>query len=345
MTSLTARVAVSAQRYSKPTTADADYKLQQDLARPIIYHLRVATCSQPEVKGLTMMTNSQYNGWRFAKMSARQMSPEETRMAEESTASLVEYACKDQVATLTLNRPQRLNAFNDELVRHLADALRRFDLDPEAQVAVICGNGRAFSSGADVHQRQLRKREEFLEHGGPQGWGANSGDLLTRSVNWKPVIAAPHGYAMGLALGIVLECDLIVAAAGTKFQVTETSRGLGGAKYWALLNFRGAAAFATEVTLTGRFFTAEEALAAGIINRVAPEGRHLEVAYELAAEVAKNPPLSVRATVRTRRWYMDQLEREVTMQTAPLKLYLSEDFQEAARAFAEKRKPGPFKGR
>ena len=99
---------------------------------------------------------------------------------------------------------------------------------------------------------------------------------------------------MGLAPGIVLECDLIVAAAGTKFQVTETSRGLGGAKYWALLNFRGAAAFATEVTLTGRFFTAEEALAAGIINRVAPEGRHLEVAYELAAEVAKNPPLSVR---------------------------------------------------
>jgi enoyl-CoA hydratase/carnithine racemase len=169
--------------------------------------------------------------------------------------------------------------------------------------------------------------------------------LLTRSVNWKPVIAAPHGYAMGLALGIVLECDLIVAAAGTKFQVTETSRGLGGAKYWALLNFRGAAAFATEVTLTGRFFTAEETLAAGIINRVAPEGRHLEVAYELAAEVAKNPPLSVRATVRSRRWYMDQLEREVTMQTASLKLYLTEDFQEAARAFAEKRQPGPFKGR
>jgi enoyl-CoA hydratase/carnithine racemase len=266
-------------------------------------------------------------------------------MAETSAPSLVEYACRDQVATLTLNRPEKLNAFNDDLVRHLADALRRFDLDLEAQVAVICGRGRAFSSGADVHQRQLRTREEFEQHGGPQGWGAHSGDLLTRSVNWKPVIAAPHGYAMGLALGIVLECDLIVAAAGTKFQVTETSRGLGGAKYWALLNFRGAAAFATDVTLTGRFFTAEEALAAGVINRVAPEGRHLEAAYELAAEVAKNPPLSVRATVRTRRWYMDQLEREVTMQTAPLKLYLSEDFREAARAFAEKRPPGPFKGR
>ena len=87
--------------------------------------------------------------------------------------SLVEYACNNQIATLSLNRPDRLNAFSDELVRHLADALRRFDLDPDAQVAVICGNGRAFSSGADVHQRQLRRREEFLVHGGPQGRRVN----------------------------------------------------------------------------------------------------------------------------------------------------------------------------
>ena len=181
-------------------------------------------------------------------------------MTQMNSGNLVEYSCDNQIATLTLNRPEKLNAFSDDLVRHLADALRRFDLDPQAEVAVICGAGRAFSSGADVHQRQLRRREEFLQHGGPQGWGANSADLLTRSVNWKPVIAAPHGYAMGLALGIVLECDLIVAEAGTKFQITETSRGLGGAKYWALLNFRGAAAFAAEVALTGRFFTAEEAL-------------------------------------------------------------------------------------
>ncbi len=266
-------------------------------------------------------------------------------MAETSGASLVEYECRDRVATITLNRPEKLNAFSDELVRHLADALRRFDLDPAAEVAILCGRGRAFSSGADVHQRQLRKREDFEALGGPQGWGATSAELFTRSVNWKPVIAAPHGYAIGLALGIVLESDLIVAEAGTRFQVTETSRGLGGAKYWALLHFRGASAFAAEVALTGRFFTAEEALAAGIVNRVAPAGGHLEAARELAAAIAKNPPLSVRATVRTRRWYMDQLGREVAMQTAPLKLYLSEDFAEAARAFAEKRPPGPFKGR
>ena len=258
---------------------------------------------------------------------------------------LVEYACEDHVATLTLNRPEKLNAFNDDLVVALMDALRRFDADPEAYVAILCGRGRAFSSGADVQQRQLRSREEFQRLGGPQGFGAHSSDLLTKSVNWKPVIAAPHGYVLGLAVGIVLESDLIVAEAGTKFQITETPRGLGGAKYWGLMHFRGAGAFGTEVALTGRFFTAEEALAAGVLNRVAPSGTHLDVARELALAVCQNPPLSVRATVRSRRWYMDQLGREITMQSAPLKLYLTEDFQEAARAFAEKRKPGPFKGR
>jgi enoyl-CoA hydratase/carnithine racemase len=266
-------------------------------------------------------------------------------MAEAGAETLVTYDCADRIVTLTLNRPDRLNAFSDDLVRHLADALRRFDLDPQAEVAIICGAGRAFSSGADVHQRQLRRREEFLEHGGPQGWGANSADLLTRSVNWKPVIAAPHGYAMGLALGIVLECDLIVAEEGTQFQITETSRGLGASKYWALMHYRGGGAFTMEAALTGRFFTAEEAYKANLINRVAPKGKYLEVARDLAEQVIKNPPLSVRSTVRMRRRYMDQLSREVMFQTAPERLYLTEDFHEAAKAFTEKRKPARFKGR
>lgn len=266
-------------------------------------------------------------------------------MPQTSESNLVKYAREDRIVTLTLNRPNKLNAFDDDMVRHLDEALRRFDADPEAYVAIICGSGRAFSTGADVQQRQLRTREEFERLGGPQGSGANAADLLTHTVNWKPVIAAAHGYVMGLALGLLLECDLVVAEEGTRLQVTELSRGLGGARHWGLLQFRGGAAFGTEVALTGRFFTAEEALAAGLINRVAPRGKYLEVAHELAREVAKNPPLSVRATVRTRRWYMNQLSREIMMQTAPLKLYLTEDFQEAAKSFAEKRPPRPFKGR
>ena len=259
--------------------------------------------------------------------------------------NFVLYECADRVATISLNRPEKLNAVSDEVVAQLSDAFRRFDLDPEAEVAILTGKGRAFSSGADVHQRQLRSRDEFEKLGGPQGWGTNSADLFTRSVNWKPIIAAVHGYVLGLALGLTLESDLIVAEAGTRFQLTETSRGLGASRYWALFHYRAAAAFGDEIALTGRFFTAEEGMAAGLFNRVAPQGQVLEVAKELAQQVAKNPPLSVRSTVRTRRWYMEQAEKEAYLQTDPLKLHLTEDFAESARAFAEKRKPAPFRAR
>ena len=259
--------------------------------------------------------------------------------------ALVDYARDGAIVTLTLNRPDKLNAFSDELVGALGDSLHRFDMDDEAHVAILSGRGRAFSTGADVQQRQLRSREEFLKLGGPQGRGTHSSDLLTKAVNWKPVIAAAHGYVLGLAVGIVLECDLVVVEEGTQFQVTETSRGLGAGKYWALMHYRGGGAFTMEAALTGRFFTAEEAFKANLINRVAAKGKYLDTARELALEVIKNPPLSVRSTVRMRRWYMDRLSREVMFQTAPERLYLTEDFQEAARAFTEKRKPKPFKGR
>src|SRR5207247_7688775 len=126
-----------------------------------------------------------------------------------------------------LTPPHKLTTVSDEVVAKLAKAFRRFDLDPESEVPTLAGKGRAFSSGADVRQRQLRSRDEFEKLGGPQGWGTNSADLLTRSVNWKPVICAVHGYVLGLGLGLMLESDLIVAAEGTRLQLTETPPGLG----------------------------------------------------------------------------------------------------------------------
>jgi enoyl-CoA hydratase/carnithine racemase len=263
----------------------------------------------------------------------------------DDSDDLIRYEVADRVATITFDRPHKLNAFNDFMVMRLARVLHEFDIDENADVAILVGEGRAFCSGADVHQRQLRSDADLKKHGGSQGWGAHAADLLTRAINWKPVIAAPHGFAVGLGLGMVLESELVVAEAGTRFQVTETSRGLAASRYWALLNFRGAKSFATEATLTGRFFSAEEAFEYGLVDRVAPKGEHVKVARELAAQIAANPPLSVRATVRTRRWYMDQAEREAYLQTVPLKLHQTEDFKESARAFAEKRKAGPFKGR
>jgi enoyl-CoA hydratase/carnithine racemase len=258
---------------------------------------------------------------------------------------IIACASAEGIATITFNRPHKLNAFDDDMALALAAALHRFDADPDVQVAILCGQGRAFCSGADVQKRQLRSEEELRRHGGPQAWGASANDLLSRSVNWKPIIAAVHGYALGLGLGIALQSDLIIAEPDTKFQVTETSRGLAAARHWALLKFRGSGSFATQITLSGRRFTADEALAAGVIDQISDADAHVEAARVLAREIMRNPPLSVRATVRARRWYMAQAEREALLQTDPLKLYLSEDFRESARAFAEKRAPAPFKGR
>ena len=263
-----------------------------------------------------------------------------------STNEDILYAVEDRTALITLNRPQKLNAFDDDMVRTLMAVLHRFDMDDEAHTAIICGNGRAFCSGADVRARQARSQEELRQKGGPSAGDAKSGDVYMRSVNWKPVIAAVHGYVLGLGLGVAFDAELVVAEAGTQFQVTETPRGLSGSgKYMNLLAYRGLGSFATEVTLTGRFFTAEEAHAAGVVDRLAPAGKHIEVARELAAQINKNPPLAVRASVMQRRWQIDDNRREAVRYQGLNRLYLSEDFQEATRAFVEKRKPASFKAR
>ncbi len=258
---------------------------------------------------------------------------------------LVRYDRDGPVALLTLNRPDKLNAFSDELVIALVQALRRFDADDAALVAVLHGEGRAFSSGADVQQRQLRTREELLALGGPEGWGAKGSDVFTRSVNWKPVVAAVHGYAIGMGLGVALSTDLVVAEEGTRFQVTETPRGLSPVRYGYLLRARGLPSFAWEVCLTGRWFTAEEAHRAGVIEQLAPPGQRMERALAVARAIAANPPLSVRAAVRARRAEIEEGERRASMLTDPMKLHLTEDFAESALAFAEKRAPRPYKGR
>src|SRR5215469_9996303 len=103
---------------------------------------------------------------------------------------LVLYDCADRVATIALNRPDKLNAMNEELVTQLVDAMRRFDHDPHADVAVLRGNGRAFSAGADVQQGQMRSREELASLPDPMGPGSPLAELLTGSASCKPVLCA-----------------------------------------------------------------------------------------------------------------------------------------------------------
>ena len=140
------------------------------------------------------------------------------------------------------------------------------------------------------------------------------------------------------------QSDLIVAEEGTKFQVTEAPRGLSGAKYWALLNFRGGGSLAVQVSLTGRFFTAEEALRVNIIDQVAPKGEHLAAAQELARSIAKNPPLGVRHTVQLRRWELKKVQQEAVRTVRAAKLNLSEDFLEFGARFRGKAARRPVQG-
>lgn len=253
----------------------------------------------------------------------------------------VEYEVRDRIAYLTLNRPQKLNALTNEGIQEIVAALQRFDQDDDAFVAILSGRGSAFSSGADVRERLTLATQA----GGNGPRFTNEASAFFASRNWKPVIAAVHGYALGHALMTAFYCDVVIAAAGTQFQVTEPRWGVPAAGQCALLSGGRLDPFVNEVVLTSRFWTAEEALARGLIHSIAPHGEHVAAAEAVARQILENSaPLAVRATVAVRRRRMEKLITEVGLMTPDTRWEASADFAESMRAFTEKRKP-VFKGR
>jgi enoyl-CoA hydratase/carnithine racemase len=260
------------------------------------------------------------------------------------TSEHVLYEARDGIATITLNRPEKLNALTDDMVRALRVALDSIDEDESVLVGVLRGAGRCFSSGADVRQRQLRPLEEIKRFGGPAAKDARTADLMVRFTHWKPVLASVHGYVMGAALHIALACEMIVAAAETQFQITEMARGVNGTGAWALLaDLSGASGFATDVAITGRFWTAAEGQQAGVVARVVPLEELEAETLRIAQVIASNPPQAVRALVKRRRIRLEQVELE-TRAVANTDIYLTRDFRESATAFVEKRPTAPFTG-
>lgn len=257
--------------------------------------------------------------------------------------SIVEYKREGRIGLITLNRPEKLNAISDEMSLALCDALYAYYDDEEAMVAILSGNGRAFCSGADVKQRQLRPKEELKKLGGPSAREGNIRHPFFKPPHAKPIIAAIHGYCYGVGLRIALYCDMTVASRDAKFQVTEIARGIDGIPFWMMLNQRGCGVFADDVCFTGRVWNAEEAHRVNMLTRLAENGEHMNGARTLAEEVLNNPPLAVRAIVEARRSALEKIEAEAYAMR-PRMLHLSEDFRESALAFVEKRKP-VYKGR
>jgi enoyl-CoA hydratase/carnithine racemase len=166
-------------------------------------------------------------------------------VADAAMTDTVTYRREGRIGHIVLDRPSKLNAMTDDMLRALREAMVEFDDDREAWVGIVSGAGRAFCSGADVQGRQMRPPEELGRFGGPGGWASFLPDYLFRLTNWKPMIAAVHGHVLGMGLRMALLCEFIVAAEGTKFCVTETGRGLDPTVLWAHLDRRAQSNFAS----------------------------------------------------------------------------------------------------
>lgn len=243
------------------------------------------------------------------------------------------------VALITLNRPDAVNAVDSALTVALGAAIEELKNDDELRVGVITGAGRAFSAGADL--KAIAKGESIFHPEHPE-WGFAG--LVQHFID-KPLIAAVNGFALGGGTEIALACDLVVVSEDAKFGLPEVKRGLialaGGL---IRLPDQIPQKLALEVALTGEPITAETAARWGMVNRVVPADQVVESALELAQTIAANAPLSVRASKRIiyrsaefGSVWRDDVWQMNMKEGAPV--FASKDAREGPRAFAEKRAP------
>jgi enoyl-CoA hydratase/carnithine racemase len=243
------------------------------------------------------------------------------------------------VVTITLNRPERLNAISIELRRRLAEAFRRFDADTEARVAILTGAGeRAFSAGADLREMSEQAIGAFAG-----GRAESTGRYGSQT--WKPTIAAVNGLALANGWMLAQDCDIRIAAEHAEFAITEAKWSRGSA-YAVPLLWMLPLGVGLEVLFTGERFTARRLYELGFVNRVVPAAELMPAARGLAETIAENAPLTIRAQKESMYRAMDLGRQNGLLYADQLfrGVYQSEDALEGPRAFAEKRKP-VWKGR
>jgi len=246
----------------------------------------------------------------------------------------------DALAVLRLNRPQVRNALNLEVRARLADEVTRHAADPAIRCLIITGSDTVFAAGADISQMAEAGPIEIMARNLQKYW-------RTIMDCPKPVIAAIEGYALGGGLELALCADIIVAGDGARLGLPEVKIGIlpGGGGTQKLARLIGSKR-AMLLLMTGRLFSAAEALSMGVVSEVAPAGQALARAVEIATVIAAQPPIAVMQIKEIVNAGLNApLDTALMLERKALQLqFATRDQKEGMRAFLEKRKP-TFEGK
>jgi enoyl-CoA hydratase len=241
----------------------------------------------------------------------------------------------DRVGLIRINRPKQYNALNAGTMDELTRACAALDADPEIGCIVITGNERAFAAGADIKQMMEADPTDMLDDPFIGYW-----DRL-REIR-KPLIAAVSGYCLGGGNELAMACDMIVASESATFGQPEIGIGvIPGAGGTQRLTRAVGKAIAMEMVLNDRRLSAQEAYQWGLVNRVEPVERYLEVALVLGNEIAARAPVAVRLAKEAVNYaFESDLQGGVAHERRLFyMLFATQDQKEGMRAFVEKRKP------